>query len=148
MRRLARGREVELCDWTSQMFDRLGLVTSRVGVADGANLAHENIDGLRDLRVGLNIGTIRGVEAHLGLASRSALEGVLETVSGAYSSKIGSRPRRIGLEQAIDHGITSLGAEVPSRPMLDGLAALTGLRLDLAPTGSRYMRSPHSPDSP
>jgi uncharacterized membrane protein YccC len=147
VRRLAMGREVELRDWTSQMFDRLGLVTSRVGVADGANLARESIDGLRDLRVGLNIGTIRGVEAQLGLASRSALEGVLETVSGAYSSRIGSRPPRIGLEQAIDHGITSLGAEVPSRPILDGLAALTGLRLDLAPTGSGYMHSPEFPHS-
>ena len=143
--RLATGPKVELRDFTSQMFDRLGLVTSRVATADGPSLAREGIDGLRDLRVGLNIGTIRRVQEQLGLVSRSSLQGVLHTVSSAYTSGLESRPMRIGIEQAIDEGLTYLGAEGPSRPMLDALAALTALRLDLAPPGSRYRIPPCRP---
>jgi uncharacterized membrane protein YccC len=135
--RLATDSKVDLRAWTIEMFDRLGLVTSRMSAAGQANLAREEIDGLRDLRVGLNVGTVRDVGEELGSASRAALEGVLRAVSSAYSCGLRNR-RRIRIEEAIDQGITSLGAEPPSRAMLDGLAALIGLRLDLAPAGTRY----------
>lgn len=136
--RLATDPKVELRDWTSLMFDRLGLVTSRVAAADVASLAREGIDGLRDLRVGLNIATIRNVQEQLGRATRLPLQGVLKTLSSAYASDLESRPPRTAIGQAIDEGLKYLGAEVPSRPMLDALAALTALRLDLAAPGSRY----------
>jgi Fusaric acid resistance protein family len=136
--RLATARKVDLRAWTLEMFDRLGLVTSRTGAIGKPILAGENIDGLRDLRVGLNIGTIREVGGELGLASRSALQTVLKTVCSLYRSGPGNGRARAGIEAAIDQGITSLSAEAPSRPMLDGLAALTGLRLDLARLGSQY----------
>jgi uncharacterized membrane protein YccC len=136
--RLATARNVDLRAWTIEMFDRLGLVTSRIGAIGKPISARENIDGLRDLRVGLNIGTIREVGGELGLASRSALQTVLKAVCSLYRSGPGNGRARAGIEAAIDQGITSLSAEAPSRPMLDGLAALTGLRLDLVPTGSQY----------
>jgi uncharacterized membrane protein YccC len=136
--RLATQRKVDLRAWTSEMFDRLGLVTSRMSAAGQANLARQEIDGLRDLRVGLNAATIREVGLELSSSSRSALQLVLKAVAGAYSSGVGNQRTRIGIEDAIDQGITSLAAEAPSRAMLDGLAALIGLRLDLAPVGSQY----------
>ena len=101
-------------------------------------MASEEIDGLRDLRVGLNIATLRDVGGKFGSASRSALHGVLKNVSSAYSSGFGNDRARAAIEEAIDLGITSLGAEAPSRTVTDGLAALIGLRLDLAPAMSRY----------
>jgi uncharacterized membrane protein YccC len=141
--RLATDRKVDLRAWTIEMFDRLGLVTSRMSAVGQANLAREDIDGLRDLRVGLNVGTVREVGGQLGAASRAALQGVLSTVSSAYSSGLRDRGQT-RIEEAIDQGIKSLGAEAPSRAMLDGLAALIGLRLDLAPAGTRYA-IPHIP---
>jgi uncharacterized membrane protein YccC len=136
--RLATQRKIDLRAWTIQMFDRLGLVTSRLGAAGGPPLAHEDIDGLRDLRVGLNIGTLRDVGGELGSASRSALQGVLTAVSSAYSTGLGNRRARTNIEEAVDQGIMTLGAEASSRATRDGLAALTGLRLDLAAAGNQY----------
>jgi uncharacterized membrane protein YccC len=141
--RLATQRKIDLRAWTIQMFDRLGLVTSRIDAVGRALLAHEEIDGLRDLRVGLNIGTIRDVGAEFGSASRSALQSVLKTVSSAYSSDLCNRRASTDIEEAVDRGIMSLGAEAPSRATREGLAALTGLRLDLAAAGSQYA-IPHS----
>jgi uncharacterized membrane protein YccC len=140
---LATQRKIDRGAWTIQMFDRLGLVTSRISAVGQPHLAHEDIDGLRDLRVGLNIGTLRDVGGELGSASRSALQSVLRAVSSAYSSGLGNRRARADIEEAVDRGITSLGAEAPSRATRDGLAALTGLRLDLAVAGSQYA-IPHS----
>ena len=136
--RLATRRRVDLRAWTIQMVDRIGLVTSRINAMGSTRLALEDIHGLQDLRVGLNVGTLRDVEEELRSTSRSALRNVLETVSGAYRSDSRSRHARIDIEMAIDRAITALGAEVLSPATRNGLAALTGLRLDLAPAGSRY----------
>jgi uncharacterized membrane protein YccC len=140
--RLAMARKIDLRAWTIQMFDRLGLVTSRMRTVGRATATRDDIDELRDLRVGLNIGTLRDVGEGLGQASRSALQGVLRTVSNAYNSGLGTRRARAGMGEAIDRGITTLAAEAPSPAMRDGLAALIGLRLDLAP-GSQYA-NPHT----
>jgi uncharacterized membrane protein YccC len=135
---LAMGRKFDLRAWTIQMFDRLGLVTSRMAETGRPQLASEEIDGLRDLRVGLNTATLRDVGGKFGSASCAALHGVLKNVSSAYSSGFGNDRARAAIEEAIDLGITSLGTEAPSRTVTDGLAALIGLRLDLAPAMSRY----------
>jgi uncharacterized membrane protein YccC len=136
--RLATERKFDMRGWTIQMFDRLGLVTSRMAKTGRPKLACEEIDGLRDLRVGLNIATLRDVGGEFGSASRSALHAVLKTVASAYRSGFGDDRARAGIEEAIDLGITSLSTEAPSRKVRDGLAALIGLRLDLAPAMGRY----------
>ena len=138
VRRLATIEEIDLPAWTIQMFDRLGLVASRLHAGGNAGLAHEDTDGLRDLRVGLNIGAIRSARDDLGPASRSALMRVLQAVSSAYSVGFDHRDGRLDAQRTIEQGIMSVGAEAPSRAMLSSLAALVGLHLDLAPAGSRY----------
>jgi uncharacterized membrane protein YccC len=135
--RLATERRIDLRAWTLEMFDRLGLVTSRIGDGGNINLAQENIDALRDLRVGLNIGTLRGASEQLGSASRKTLETVLKAVSSAYRFGLGNLRKGIGIEEVIDRGITSLNAQAPSSARLEGLAALTGLRLDLVAARSQ-----------
>jgi uncharacterized membrane protein YccC len=140
--RLATERKFDLHAWTIQMFDSLGLVTSRMATTRRPHLAREEMDGLRDLRVGLNVATLRDVGGEFGSASGSALHGVVKTVSRAYSSGLCDDRSRAAIEEAIDAGITSLGAEAPSRTATDGLVALIGLRLDLAPAMSGY-QIPH-----
>ena len=130
--RLATESKTDLRAWTIEMFDRLGLVTSRLNATGRANFERDEIDGLRDLRVGLNVGTIRGAGEELGFASRSALQKVLKRVSGTYRAGLGNVQRRRDVEDAIDQGINSLRSEAPSRAVRDGFAALAGLRLDLA----------------
>ena len=137
--RLATERKIDLRAWTIGMFDRLGLVTSRIGDGGTTNMGREYVDGLRDLRVGLNIGTLRGASEQLGSASRTALENVLKMLSRAYRFGLGNPRHGIGVDEAIDRGISSVKAEAPSSAQLEGLAALTGLRLDLAAAGSRYI---------
>jgi uncharacterized membrane protein YccC len=126
--RLVTKARIDSRAWTVQMVDRLGLVTSRINGVAKAGFAHGRVDVLRDLRVGLNIGTLRTAGAELAWASRSGLRPVLKAVSSAYTSGT----RSIDTTQAIDRGIISLGREVPSRALGDTLAALVGLRLDLA----------------
>jgi len=139
VRRLATDEKADLRGWTIEMFDRLGLVTSRINAIGKSNVIREDMDGLRDLRVGLNIGTIRDVGEPLSSASRSALQGVLRAVYNVYNQGVGARAGRSDTEASIDRGITSLTAETPSGAVQDGLAALIGLRLDLAPAGSHYV---------
>ena len=134
---LATASRIDLRAWTIEMFDRLGLVTSRITAEGQAKLTREDVDGLRDLRVGLNIGTIRLVGEELGPASRSALQSVLNAVSRTYRSSLGNPRGGTDIEQAIDHGISCLRALAPSPMRLEGMAALTGLRLDLAPLADR-----------
>ena len=128
--RLATEERIDPRAWTVQMVDRLALVTSRInGVAKAAS-ARGRLDVLRDLRVGLNIRTIRAAGAELEWASRAALQPVLRAVSCAYAIGLGARSADV--TQAVDRGISSIGREVPSRALQDTLAALVGLRLDLA----------------
>jgi uncharacterized membrane protein YccC len=134
--RLATKERIDPRAWTVQMVDRLALVTSRINGVAKAGSAHGRIDVLRDLRVGLNIGTIRTAGAELGWASRAGLQPVLKAVASAYTTGLGTRA--VNVTQAIDRGIISLGREVPSRALLDTLAALVGLRLDLALSESRH----------
>jgi hypothetical protein len=134
--RLATNEKIDVRAWTVQMVDRLGLVTTRINSVAKASFARGDTDVLRELRVGLNIGTLRTAGAELGPATRSALRNLLKAVSSAYKTGLGARG--VDVKQAIDQGIMSLGAEAPSRAMQDTLAALIGLRLDLAPTGSQF----------
>jgi uncharacterized membrane protein YccC len=139
VRRLTGDWQVDMRRWALQMFDRLGLVTTRLKDPDhAARLAPWDIDGLRDLRVGLNVAVIQRVGRKLGAPSAPALEAALRAVSGAYGSRLRGLRETAAVERAIDLGIAILGAEPPTREALDGLAALTSLRLDLAQIGTRY----------
>jgi uncharacterized membrane protein YccC len=141
VRRLARGDEKDVKSWTTEMFDRLGLVAARLEVSDHAGLAERRIDGLRDLRVGLNVATLQRSEEHLAADIRPSVQDVLNAVGEEYRLLAGRSRGHAefgGIERPIDLGISALCAQPPSRPVLEALAALTALRLDLAPVGGRY----------
>jgi hypothetical protein len=101
----------------------------------------KEIDGLRDVRVGINVATLQRSAGALPAAAQSSLVLVLEAVSAAYTGLVhGKSLRSQHSALSIDQGIDELWAQTPSHGVRDSLAALIGLRLDLAPSGTRYSR--------
>jgi uncharacterized membrane protein YccC len=134
--RLARARRpIDLQAWTVQMLDRMGLVLQRIRGTQGADMAVHRIDSLRDMRVGLNVATIKEV---------AALQDVSELVARTYDAWINDAmaPAPEATAHAIDAGIDELAAQPVSVQQARGLAALTSLRLDLAPRIAPYLHVP------
>jgi len=131
---LAIRDEIDVQGWSLPMFDRVGLVMSRLGDEDLSRAVVEHIDPLRDLRVGLNLAVLKRAKAEFPIAVQTALRRVLNDVSDIYDRYAsGQHLTRSDLPAAIDAGIRSLVTQPPSADRRAGLAALTLLRLDLAP---------------
>jgi uncharacterized membrane protein YccC len=140
---LARRPTSYIGDWTLEMFDRLGLVTQRLVSAKRQDLLGRRIDGLRDLRVGMNLATLQRSSDALPPAARKSITSVLRAVSHAYRGLIrGESLTRRNPARLIDRGIASLGALGRTQAAEDGVTALVGLRLDLTKFGSRYLPQP------
>jgi hypothetical protein len=121
--RLARDGRVDIRAWTLQMFDRLGLVTARLKDADPKSVESQRIDGLKDMRVGLNIAAIReAAPEHAGIHATAQptatrvpeLAAVLSLVASTYAARANrtEEPSATALEHAIDAGIGALAAQV------------------------------------
>jgi hypothetical protein len=125
------------------MFDRLGLVLQRLLVAKRKDLVGPRIDGLRDLRVGINLATLQRSSEALPAAVRQSMNPVLSAVADAYLGLARGKALVGGdSARAIDQGLAVLGAQAPTRPVEDAMTALVGLRLDLTAFGSRYLPQP------
>lgn len=143
--RLVQKPRSDVRSWMLQMFDRVGLVTQRLLVARRQDIFGGRIDGLRDLRVGMNLATLQQSAAALPAVQRS-ITAVLSGVLESYRRLMRGETLTSGdLARAIDHGIDSLAAQTPTQSSRDGVTALVGLRLDLTPVGSRYLPQPVSP---
>ena len=143
--RLAQRPTSDIRDWTLQMFDRLGLVTQRLVSAKRQDLFGRRIDGLRDLRVGMNLATLQRSSDALPPAARKSITSVESAVSEAYRELIqGESLTRGDSARSIDRGIAALAAQGRTQAVEDGVTALVGLRLDLTAFGSRYLPQPLS----
>jgi uncharacterized membrane protein YccC len=141
--RLAQRPSSDIRDWTLQMFDRLGLVTQRLVSAKRQDLFGRRIDGLRDLRVGMNLATLQRSSHALPPAARRSITSVESAVSEAYRGLIrGESLTRRHPARTIDQGLAALGAQGRTQAVEDGVTALVGLRLDLTAFGSRYAAQP------
>ena len=141
--RLADRPNRDIRQWTLRMFDRLGLVLQRLLAAKRSDLVGPRIDGLRDLRVGINLATLRRSSGALPTAARQSMNPVLNAVADAYLGLAHGKPLvGAGSERAIDQGLAVLRAQAPTRTVEDIVTALVGLRLDLTPFGSRYTPPP------
>ncbi len=133
-------------DWMFRMFDRFGLVTQRLLSAKRPDLWGHNIDGLRDLRVGMNLATLQRSSDHLPPAASKFLTSVESAVSEAYRGLIkGESLTHPDSARSIDRGITAFTAQGRTQAVEDGVTALVGLRLDLTSFGSRYVSEPLDP---
>jgi hypothetical protein len=128
------------------MFDRLGLVTQRLLSAKHPDLLGHNIDGLRDVRVGMNLATLRRSSDDLPPALRKSITSVESAVSEAYRELIkGESLTHPDSARSIDRGIAAFTAQGRTHAVEDGVTALVGLRLDLTSFGSRYVSEPLDP---
>jgi hypothetical protein len=111
--------------------------------ANRKDLVGPRINGLRDLRVGINLATLQRSSDALPAAVRHAMNPVLNAVADAYLGLARGKPLVGGdSARAIDQGLAVLGAQAPTRMVEDAVTALMGLRLDLTPFGSRYLLEP------
>lgn len=141
--RLAQRPNCDIRHWTLRMFDRLGLVLQRLLAAKREDLVGPRIDGLRDLRVGINLATLQRSSEALPATVRQSVNPVLNAVADAYLGLARGEPLvGAGSERAIDQGLAVLGAQAPTRSVEDAVTALVGLRLDLTAFGSRYLPQP------
>jgi uncharacterized membrane protein YccC len=141
--RLAERPTSDIRHWTLRMFDRLGLALQRLLAAKRKDLVRSRIDGLRDLRVGINLATLQRSSEALPAVARQSMNPVLNAVADAYLGLARGKPLvGAGSERAIDQGLTVLGAQAPTRTVEDAVTALVGLRLDLTAFGSRYLPEP------
>jgi len=141
--RLAQMPTLDTRSWTRQMFDRLGLVTQRLVSAKRHDLIGDRIDGLRDLRVGMNLATLQRIADALPPTARMSITSVRSAVSDAYRGLIRGEPlRRPDPCSSIDHGIAELATQGRTETSEEGMAALVGLRLDLTSPAGRYVPPP------
>lgn len=142
---LAGPANIEIGAWAMRMFDRLGLVVSRLEQVEHSRVA-TRVDPLRDLRVGLNVAAIKHAEDAPAYGAAGALRRVLNEVAGEYDALARGRTARSApdLQTSIDAGIASLTERPNSPSMRNALAALTALRLDLAPRAAAYRSVPAS----
>jgi uncharacterized membrane protein YccC len=135
---LAREGCTNLGNWVVQMFDRVGLVVPRLALIPPGE-RDRDIDGLRDIRVGINLETLHSVGGPP--AAQSALQRVFVTIADSYEARArGLRcPDGMALDEAISNGLAAFSKQPPSQSRLAALAALTGLRLDLASPSHAHM---------
>lgn len=140
IRRLAIRDETDVQGWSLAMFDRLGLVMSRLRDEELPRAIAGHIDPLRDLRVGLNITVLKRLEREFPMGIQARLRRVLDEVSGTYEAYAsGGDFVTNALQTSIDSGIRLLTTQAPSPGRRAGLAALILLRLDLAPDADPYV---------
>ncbi len=124
-------------EWVSRMLDRVGLLFYRgAGSQDGPK--HEFADALADLRIGVNIIEIQGIEPHLTAAGRAAVETLLDGIAAHFRALAHDRMRPLGHEllQQVDFligEIVALGDNFHS-----GVASIVGLRRSLYPDAPPY----------
>jgi uncharacterized membrane protein YccC len=135
VRQLATRDPTDAHGWSLPMFDRVGLIMSRLRDEDLPQAAAAHIDPLRDLRVGLNLTVLKRLENEFPIGIQAVLGQVLDDVSQIYKRYAsGRRSVTSELRTSIDAGITLLNTQAPSAGRRAGLTALELLRLDLAPT--------------
>lgn len=137
---LAIRDEIAVQGWSLPMFDRMGLVMSRLRDEDLPQAVAGHIDLLRDLRVGLNLAALKRAAEEFPTGVQAILRRVLDGVSDTYNRYAhGQHLVKGELAVSIDAAIQSLTAQSPSPGRRAGLAALTFLRLDLAPAAEPYV---------
>jgi uncharacterized membrane protein YccC len=115
-------RPIPFAGWTLRMFDRMGLIASRVAIVPPGGPVAPDIDALRDLRVGLNLAILR--EGIRDGASAIHLSRLLTAVDAFYAGPYDETP---GAQRVIyvSSGRRPVSARILSEPIDDALRSLT-----------------------
>jgi uncharacterized membrane protein YccC len=132
--------------WVSRMIDRLALLNPRLApVAPNQNL--RGADALVDLRVGINVGTLRSAADELRPPAAQSINATLQDV-GLYfkmMAESGQAPPAASLLKKIDDLLASLLSEVGSETGHEAALAAAGLRRGLFPGASAFQATQVSP---
>ncbi|MBB6250921.1 FUSC family protein [Nitrospirillum iridis] len=128
-----------------KLLDRMGLLVPRLAVLPpGSEVAAA--DALADIRVGMNVMELRGVESVLPVPARAAVDGALAAVAEHYRavSRAGApQAAEPALLARIDAALAAL-MPLPDRKPRQALLALAGIRRALS-NGAPDLPSPSSP---
>jgi uncharacterized membrane protein YccC len=128
---LARSRSSDLTAWVLPMFDRAGQAAMRLAAGD-PNVAQADV--LAGLRIGLNLTDLRRSEGVLPTATDLRIDNALSELGSLDPD---TRGQSMAARLHLSLGLTRLSAAFdrlpPSEARLEGMAAVTGLRLDLDP---------------
>jgi uncharacterized membrane protein YccC len=122
---------------SARMVDRIGMLTPRLAMApqqDGAGL--DALHAFGDLRIGLNIATLRQLAPQLGRQQE-----VLSSLMRELAASFRARPRAeagTGLLQQLDAALREVCAAAPGAAQRDAVAALAGIRRGLFPGAAPY----------
>jgi uncharacterized membrane protein YccC len=130
--RIALHGDTDVQSWALTMFDRVGLVMSRLPDDDLPDTGARHVDPLRDLRVGLDIAALRRAERELPYDIQAPLRRVRSDVARAYDQLASDRFIKSELSRSIATGIASLATQPTSTGKRAAMNALTLMRLDLA----------------
>ena len=138
--RLATGaRPLGRREWVSLMLDRQAMVLPRLARA-AQDERMKLADSLHDLRLGVNIASLREVAQHAGPAVRRALEGLLVQTGSHYRAAAhgGHDAVPAGLLESVDRAIRELLRAPPTDLRTQGLVASSGMRRALFPGAPAY----------
>jgi uncharacterized membrane protein YccC len=124
-------------EWISRMLDRVGLLFYR-GAASQDAPRHGFTDVLADLRIGVNIIEIQGVEPRLSPAGRAALETLLGGIAAYFRALADDRVRPLG-DELLRQTDFLIGEILPlGENCHAALASIVGLRRSLYPDAPPY----------
>lgn len=123
------------------MLDRLGLLAQRAAAIPTAD--RHQLDGLSQLRVGLNIIDLRRARHGLTRPTIAAMDAMLDRLAEACRTRAGE-PMPAELLGAIDTALDAALDEPPASAKEDALIGLVGIRTGLFPHGPAY----HTQDQP
>jgi uncharacterized membrane protein YccC len=106
---IASNRPIALAGWMSQMFDRMGLIRSRLSVAQPDGSLEVAVDPLRDLRIGLNLAVL--LEGIRERVAADELAGVVAAVDASYAPR---EPMSSGDRMYVRR--STVPAETPAMP--------------------------------
>lgn len=134
---IARGRHLPSPRWRSRMGHRLALLTMRA-TNSGALSSQPTADALRDLRAGLSLAELAGLQSNLPEADRIETSSILAEAAHYYRNLVrGSdhSPPAVLLEH-IDHVMQSELGGVPAGIRRAAILALVSLRRNLFPAAA------------
>lgn len=127
---LARAAPSNPGAWVLQMFDRMGLVASRLDVT---TVGAAERDLLRDFRVGLGIIRLQDLKDRLASTLQAKVQDVVSCLCEFYEDTLSVSANRPppAVAMKLDALAGALSGLPQSEDRLEGLVAVNGLRLDL-----------------
>ena len=122
----------------ARLVDRVGLLMPRLADAKATPAARAGaLETLRELRIGLHIAQLRGMQAQLDAAG-VALRPLLRTVGSHFGSAAAGSPAPAALLAQLDASLRAVCASAAGTARDPAAAALASMRRDLFPRAADY----------